>query len=161
MYISPSTQPINPSTTIVNYATIFGDGIPIWWQSSDLSLYSPATPSGPTTTAQSITSATARTSTSIGHNGISNKGKLGIEIGVPVAVTAIVIGLLACWSYIRRRKRHRLEQELEDRSIMSMPKPPVPVAELPKTRAVFEIFSDHDQYNRHHELPGSPGSPSS
>ncbi|KAH8803462.1 hypothetical protein F5884DRAFT_837287 [Xylogone sp. PMI_703] len=94
--------------------TIFGDAIPVWWQSSDLALFSPPTS---TTTSSSSTStgtspysisSSTRTTTNIPipsqSTGLSSGAKIGIGVGIPLA--AIAIGFIGFAYYIRWRRRN-------------------------------------------------------
>ncbi|KAH7393866.1 hypothetical protein DE146DRAFT_110279 [Phaeosphaeria sp. MPI-PUGE-AT-0046c] len=130
-FIAPSLVGLGweTGTPVTNMATetaiVKGDGIPIWWQSTDASMLSAAaaqTPSsmtvevsktggglvGEPTGSSSSTSASAASSpdissTAVGESsGLSTGTKAGIGVGVSVGV--IVIGLLMGFFFWRRRR---------------------------------------------------------
>jgi hypothetical protein len=148
------THSSTPYTTTVTSLTIIGDGIPVWWQSSDLKLFSSAANTASSSTATTGSSISAPTQTPA--SSLSNGRKIGIEIGVPVAVVVILIGFLAFGYYIRRGKRHRVAQRIEDKALRGEPKGSMPVGELSNEGGLSELYSGRDQYYHHHyELSGS------
>ncbi|KAH8599987.1 hypothetical protein B0O99DRAFT_611517 [Bisporella sp. PMI_857] len=104
--------------------TLFGDGIPVWWQSSDLKLFatpptSTSTTTSQTTTGTSTSDTSAPTNTgspSSGGGGLSTGAKIGIGIGVPIVVIALAALAFGLW--YRARKRYRVvNPELEGSSV--------------------------------------------
>ncbi|KAF4632029.1 hypothetical protein G7Y89_g6106 [Cudoniella acicularis] len=174
-----STDASNPkdlSTTTVDISyNIYGDGIPILWQSTDLAIFAAATASttptispiisqsSSTSTQQTSTSSTLPNSPTITpiSDGLSSGSKIGIGIGIPLAV--IAIGLVAFFIYIRRRRRdvasRAIGNELQETQAC---KGLIP--ELPNTSGihemqapVHEMYSDNDTIPRiksQHEVPG-------
>ncbi|KAN0113234.1 hypothetical protein V8E51_006185 [Hyaloscypha variabilis] len=109
-----------PATTTVTSSayTVWGDGIPVWWQSSDLAAFTepPKTTASssstiPTTSTNRASSSTA-TSTSSGgstptsslkpnySSGLSSGAKIAVGVTIPVVVIAVVLGIFL---FFRRR----------------------------------------------------------
>jgi hypothetical protein len=185
LYISPfinndvwySTNPSTPSTTTVVVSTgtynIFGDGIPVWWQSSDLKAFavgsesvssSPTTSQpSPTSTQPSLTSTQSLytptiSPTIIPSNGLSSSAKNGIGVGIPLVV--IVIGLVAFSIYSRRHKRVWIKQtELQNTDHMAVHKLPGHGLDSRNEGAIQEMYQDNELHDPHYslrpqELPG-------
>ncbi|CZR63619.1 uncharacterized protein PAC_13516 [Phialocephala subalpina] len=89
--------------------TVFGDGIPIWYQATDqLAITSgPTTSSSPTIshTTSSIPATTSPTSPISTSTGLSTGSKAGIGISVAVGVTALAA--LTGFFMFKRRKRYK------------------------------------------------------
>ncbi|KAH8800410.1 hypothetical protein F5884DRAFT_758017 [Xylogone sp. PMI_703] len=129
--------------------TIFGDGIPVWWQNSDLALFSAAastassivTTTGTTTgtnsqPTSSSTNTVTSTPTPSPSSGLSSGAKIGIGIGVPLA--AIAIGCIGFACYIRRRRRNKVvPPELHDNAMKDVSGSP----ELPE-EFVHEMYTE-------------------
>jgi hypothetical protein len=120
----------------------------VWWQSSDLKLFSTPTGSSASTTTQIGPTPTILPTTSPSYHGLSSGAKIGIGLGIPLAVMAI--GLVAFFIYFLRRRGDRVpKSEL-----------PAPLYKGPaQALAVQELHSNNESYNyRHsrgrHELPG-------
>jgi hypothetical protein len=106
------------TTTFATALSVWGDAVPIWWQSSDLAMLAsastvtPPATSAPTGTAQSLPTASvlsstdtpSPSSTSTGQPGsLSTGAKVGIGIFVPIAVIAIFMGIFI----FSRQRRNR------------------------------------------------------
>ena len=101
------------STTVLDTeAYVLGDGVPIWWQTSDSAQLSsgPATlPSRtmPKATTTASISAPRITSTSLNqqqHDGLTKDAKVGIGLGIPLAAIA---GLALGFYLFGWRRRNR------------------------------------------------------
>jgi hypothetical protein len=163
-----------PTTTSFFYATsAVGDGVPIWWQSSDAKVLASASTMMPTngaTTGTLLTLSTALpTSMPSNSSGLTTGTKIGIGIGIPVAVIAgLVMGLLSGMKRRRDRKVNGSGAEHEGWIAEHKDMPVVPAyttgqtQEL-KSNARHELH-DGDRGSRHeihdgdsgsrHELPG-------
>ncbi len=128
-YFSPTlngnnqwTDTADPDTLVATAApdyTVFGDGIPIWYQESDLAAFAQAAStstsatqkeSSTTSTTQTgsstiSTSASSATATGNSSSGLSSGAKIGIGVGIPLAV--IAVGLVGAFFWFRRRGRQR------------------------------------------------------
>jgi hypothetical protein len=152
------------TNTWISATQVAGDGIPVMWQSSDAALLarvstmmvaSPSitgTPSPPTGTLSP--SSTLSAISPSGSGGLSTGGKIGLGVGIPVAVIA---GLAMGFFFWRRRRRHSRQTRTE-------PGIGAPVHEEqrdtdPKemsgqpTEYVHEIQSHPEAYHSRHELP--------
>jgi len=154
-------------TTVVknDSYTIYGDGIPVWWQSSDLKAFAAAT--GPTPTSGSPTttgtqqtlsntsqtsSPTSSPSATSSSSGLSSGAKIGIGIGIPLGV--IAIGAIAFFLFFRRRGRKQVAQTEDEY------KAPGQTGEPTNAGLVQELQGNNTLYDPHnsagqHELPGS------
>lgn len=142
--------------------TIYGDGMPVWWQSSDLAAFAAATGQPTTSTATTLPSSSSPHSASIltgslsptpGPNGLTTGAKIGMGIGIPLAV--IVIGVIGFIFYVRSRGKARVKHS--ELQLMAVDKYPqqVPVVGA----SIQELYSDnepyrHSQVSGHAELPG-------
>jgi hypothetical protein len=156
----------NTTTAIANPTyDVDGDGIPVWWQSSDLAAFaaatgqSTATTNSPTSSSPTTTSSTPSSTPPASPNRLTSEAKIGIGIGIPFAV--IALGILAFIWFTRSRHRNRVVQpqlegkpELEGTAVDKYPQ------EMPAGGPIMhELYSDRDPYqydqNRgHSELPG-------
>jgi hypothetical protein len=162
-----STAPNPPLVTTVvadPVYNVFGSGIPVWWQSSDLEAFAKATrgSSSPSTMQSSIptkstSSATTTPTPNTSHNGLSTGAKIGIGIGIPL--TRITIGIVAFFITFRTRtlrlRRDPIPQtELQVTSTYGFPGQAL---ELPDGAPIREIYSDNDRFDHpsevRHELP--------
>lgn len=130
-----------PTTTSFTFSTTaVGDGVPIWWQSSDaevLASVSTMMPTNQPTIGASITS---------NSSGLMTGAKIGIGIGIPMAVIAgLVIGLI--FSMKRRRDRKANESRAEHEGGYAEEKT-MPVAPAYTIGQTEELDS-----NARHELP--------
>lgn len=84
---------------------IDGDGVPVWWQSSDLAAFAPAS-----STSHTGSSATTTTSPPLSNDGSSSGLASGakVGIGVGIGIFLLVIGLVAVYFLRRYRKRRAL-----------------------------------------------------
>jgi hypothetical protein len=151
----PLTTTIETNSTYI----IYGDGIPIWWQNSDLAAFSAATKTSastqPTASTTQPTSTPSPTNTP-SHHGLSSGAKIGIGIGIPLVL--IAIGVIAFAIYIRSRRRDRVAQaELRE---TAMYKPPIQELGLGEGVEMHEMYSENAPYDPHyprntgrHELP--------
>ncbi|KUJ14473.1 uncharacterized protein LY89DRAFT_736507 [Mollisia scopiformis] len=88
------------TASATSYWTVFGDGIPIWFEARDLSTATQT--STPTPTTSPISSTTSATST--GSSGLTTGAKAGIGIGVSLGV--VTIAALIGWFLFRRKRRY-------------------------------------------------------
>lgn len=102
-----STATHNVSTT--GDWTIFGDGIPIWYQASDQVLFTATSTSASSSTAASTSGPTASSSSSTtptsAPSGLSSGAKTGI--GIAVAVGVLAIAAIIGFFIFQRRRRYR------------------------------------------------------
>ncbi|KAF8851838.1 hypothetical protein BDZ45DRAFT_695594 [Acephala macrosclerotiorum] len=162
LYIDPvlnnniwySTDAKTPSTTTMTMTGtsaywVLGDGIAVWWQSSDLKAFAGATQtSSPTSTNTQTTTTHSQTSTETSKpSGLTSGAKIGIGVGIPLAV--IAIGLVGFFLYFRRRRRTPVAQTGPPEYVASEAKP-----ELQDTSTAHEMYSDNELYypSGHHEL---------
>ncbi|KAF2645949.1 hypothetical protein P280DRAFT_465689 [Massarina eburnea CBS 473.64] len=108
--VSSSTQPSDSS--------IRGDGVPIWWQSSDMEVLRAAATMVPSSTGSITSSAQTSPTASIASStstptptepsptdspsGISTGAKAGIGVGAAIAVAALAMGL---YFFLMRKRR--------------------------------------------------------
>jgi hypothetical protein len=110
-----------PTTNKATVATrVRGDGIPIWWQSSDAQVLARASALKPTailTSVETLTSAMALPSSTLESPGVSQTSRpssgglstavgFGLGMGIPVAVMG---GLVIVWLLWRRRRSFRAD----------------------------------------------------
>jgi hypothetical protein len=139
-YISPSLNEVNqwvstdankPETVIISGSEpyfVIGDGIPVWWQASDLENLSEApatltsTSSSPTSTITSSvlgilptqttnilpTQSQHRVADTSNNGGLSTGAKISIGILVPLFVIALVAAIVVY--FIRKRMQERSKQ---------------------------------------------------
>ena len=156
-YIAPYTSDTvliagSPSiSTITNTPYIFwGDGIPAWWQSSDLAAFaappkttssSSSNPPSLNTNTGSQPSATSSSTSSPppSSRGLSKGAKAGIGVGISVFVIALMLGI---FFYFRR---HGMKKAGESLPVHGEIKPP---GELATDGAVSEL--DNQQPPRQH-----------
>jgi hypothetical protein len=134
------------TTTVDQAATVQGDGIPIWWQSSDSAILAAAvtqtlaglsessqTLSTPTSSATQSPAAPAEQDES---SGLSTGAKIGLGVGIPIAV---LLGLATAFILIRRRKARRIPPipRTSDGNGHQ-----VPVAELMQPPIKYELRSE-------------------
>lgn len=110
------------TSTIASNSFVAGDGIPIWWQSSDIALLASASSallSPPITTTDAALTATrvAQTSRTVSipsststrsseSGGLKRSQKIGIGVGVPLfLIAALLIGYLVFRRH-RNKRRH-------------------------------------------------------
>lgn len=167
-YVSPTlngnnqwTDTANSNTLIATAApdyTVFGDGIPIWYQQSDLAVFAQAasTSTSTTQTGSSITSMSASaTATDTGSTGLSSGAKIGIGVGIPLAV--IAVGLVGAFFWFRRRGRQRVNvTELSEESSI---KPPALCGAEPVSELHSEGLYDPHQPRGRYELSESTVQP--
>jgi hypothetical protein len=99
------TSPETGTHTVMNTGdwTVYGDGIPIWFQSKDQVAFTASETSSPSTsTSAAPTNANSPTSSS---NRLSTGAKAGI--GIAVALGAIAIAAIAGVLILKRRKRYQ------------------------------------------------------
>jgi hypothetical protein len=156
------------TTTLATAAPVWGDAVPIWWQSSDLAMLAsastvtlPAT-STPTGTAQSLPTASVLSSTGIsspsststGQPGnLSTGAKVGIGICVPIAVIAIFMGIFIFSKQRRIREGNHnttYEADIGTTEGLHNYKP-----EQLTERPTQEIFTQPEVYHSLPELPSS------
>lgn len=139
---------------------IYGDGFPIWWQSSDLAAFAAAT-ANPTSTAITLPSSSPPHSTSTstnspiptpGPNSLTNGAKIGIGIGIPLAV--IAIGVVGFILYSRSRRNTGVAHSELHGTVMGKHPQQAPVVGAP----MQELYSDNEPYQYihirgHAELP--------
>ncbi|KAH8805101.1 hypothetical protein F5884DRAFT_440466 [Xylogone sp. PMI_703] len=128
--------------------TIFGDGIPVWYQSSDLALFRAATATKSSTTSSTSTSTSptststspaTSTPTSNSSSGLSTGAKIGIGVGIPLAVLAL--GIIGFAYYMRRRRKNRvLPTELQGLGRKEM----TDAEELAQPHVVHELYTDNE-----------------
>ncbi|CZR69612.1 uncharacterized protein PAC_19512 [Phialocephala subalpina] len=170
LYIDPvlnnnvwySTDANTPSTTTITRTGtstywVLGDGIPVWWQSSDLKAFAAATQtSSPISANTQTTSTQSQTQTGTSKSsGLTSGAKIGIGIGIPLAV--IAIGLVGFFLYFRRRQRTPVAQE-EPPEYLTEAKPELQDTSRDAAQEQaqsHEMYSDNEPHNpvRHHELP--------
>ncbi|KAF1950391.1 hypothetical protein CC80DRAFT_378763, partial [Byssothecium circinans] len=103
-------------TTVTSSFAVVGDGVPIWWQSSDLEVLAAAKRYTPTTTTASDTAATSSLATTTGSanptssvnappppKGQSKSLPVGVKICVGVGVPVLFIAVLTIILYFLRR----------------------------------------------------------
>ncbi|KUJ13118.1 uncharacterized protein LY89DRAFT_785617 [Mollisia scopiformis] len=149
---APSTTTITETATSANW--ILGDGIAVWWQSSDLKAFAAATGTSSTPTqstgTQSTSTATHSVTSTPSSHGLSSGAKIGIGIGIPLGV--IALGLIGFFVYFRRRRRNPIPQtEPQETSEFKAPGEP----ELQDTSKygapAHEMYSDNEPRS-HYEL---------
>lgn len=96
------------STTLTTTSYVWGDGIPIWWQSSDEAALTAASTLMPTQTVSPTTTQTSSSTTQTGGSSDSNtqssfstSAKIGLGVGIPLAV---LLGLGIGWFVFRHQK---------------------------------------------------------
>ncbi|KAF2114096.1 hypothetical protein BDV96DRAFT_647582 [Lophiotrema nucula] len=160
------------TTTVASDSSVIGDGVPIWWQSSDSKVLASAstltpTPTGPTTApttapttgAQTgpMTSIPSQTSTPP-SSGLSTGAKAGIGVAVPLAV--IAIAAIAFLLFRRRRKNAVVSGSEAVPGMHSYdPKPPTDAPHdyySNQHQEPQELYSQPEAYHSRHELP-EPG----
>jgi hypothetical protein len=147
------------TTTVDKESTIQGDGIPIWWQSSDSSVLAAAvaqTSAGFSGSSQTLSTPTPSPNQSPGatveqdtDSGLSNGAKIGLGVGIP---TVVLIGLTIAFIFFRRRRAKRtLTTSLTDNRNGH----PAPVAELMQPPIKYELRSEpiHEMEG---EIPRKP-----
>lgn len=167
-YISPTTNGNNQwtNTAASNVGTtiaaanptynVYGDGVAVWWEQSDLAIFAAAsaeaTTTSPTTsptvsptTTQKVSPTSSPSPSPTGSSGLSTGAKIGIGVGIPLAV--IAIGIIGAFVWFRKRGgRAVIPMEMADN------KPPE------QERTVSELYSDglYDPHHPrgHHELHG-------
>jgi hypothetical protein len=141
---------------------VYGDGMPVWWQSSDLAAFAAATGEPTTSTATTLPSSspphstptsTGSPSPTPGLNGLTNGAKIGIGIGVPLVV--IAIGVMGFIFYVRSRRKARVTHSELQGTVMDKYPQQVPVVGA----SMQELYSDNESYRYSHagghaELPG-------
>lgn len=154
----------NPRTLVATADpdyNVYNDGIPIFYQASDLAAFARATSSSSSSTpsqtsSQTSTSTSTSSSTSSpgSDSGLSTGAKIGIGVGIPLIV--IGLGLIGAFFWFRRRGMQRVNQaELEDTSTITK----APAQYGGENRIVSELYSDAP-YDPHvsreqYELPGT------
>ncbi|KAH7321970.1 hypothetical protein BKA65DRAFT_556302 [Rhexocercosporidium sp. MPI-PUGE-AT-0058] len=137
---------------------VFNDGIPIFYQESDLAAFARATSSPSTSTPSRAASGTASptsraSASSTSSTGLSTGAKIGIGIGIPLAV--IALGIVGAFFWLRRRGMQRVNQmELQDTSTVTK----APTQYGGENHIISELYSD-TPYDPHlprvqYELPG-------
>jgi hypothetical protein len=131
---------------------VHGDGVPVWWQSSDLAAFAAAT-GKPTSTATTLPSSSPPYSTSTstnspiptpGPNGLTTGAKIGIGIGIPLVV--IAIGIVGFIIYIRSRRKTRVAHSELQGTVMEKRPQEEPVVGTP----MQELYSDNEPYRYSH-----------
>jgi hypothetical protein len=149
-----------PTTTSFFYATsVVGDGVPIWWQSSDAKVLASAstmTTNGATAGTIPNLSTASPTSNPSDSSGLTTGAKIGIGVGIPVAVIAgLAIGLL--FGLKRRRDRKANASGAERKGWVAEDKE-MPVASVYPTGQTQELDGDAryelDDVDRAQELGG-------
>ncbi|KAF2805438.1 uncharacterized protein BDZ99DRAFT_539765 [Mytilinidion resinicola] len=185
-YIFPTNNGANivrgnvSTSTFPADATAWGDGVPVWWQSSDDALLAEAstmTPSGASPTAittgvtgsggtaaqpsatTSIPSSTATTSASSTPkpSGLSTGAKVGLGVGIPLAIIAgLALGYLL---FRRRRGRGTTDGDAADVPLgkYEHDAPPEPYydTQQPPKQPAHELSSQREPYHGMHELPST------
>ncbi|PVH76832.1 hypothetical protein DL98DRAFT_517681 [Cadophora sp. DSE1049] len=150
----------NPRTLVATADpdyNVFNDGIPIFYQESDLAAFARATSSSSTSTPSRTSSqATSPTSSpsasSTGSSGLSTGAKIGIGVGIPLVV--IALGLIGAFFWFRRRGMQKINQtELQDANTITK----APAQYGGENGIVSELYSD-TPYDPHvpreqYELP--------
>lgn len=174
-YVRPSNNGISldhgavQSTTVAKESIIKGDGVQIWWQSSDEALLASASgillqtiaPETATTTTLAQTGATTSiamsTSTGAlgggGSGGLSMGAKAGIGAGIPIAVFA---GLAMGYFLFRRQWKNSAIKGgdvQEDHIGMDAYDPKLGGPLLYGSQPAHEIHSQPEPYYSRHELP--------
>lgn len=147
------------TTTVDKEATIQGDGIPIWWQSTDSAVLAAAavqTSAGVSGSSQTLSTPTSSPSQSTGappeqdtDSGLSNGAKIGLGVGIPIVV---LIGLAIAFILFRRR---RTKKTLGTSHTDNMYGHHAPVAELMQPPIKYELRSEpiHEMEG---EIPRKP-----
>ncbi|KAF7871788.1 hypothetical protein EAF04_003895 [Stromatinia cepivora] len=172
LYINPSLNALNswvstdantPLTTMVSGSPyiIFGDGIPVWWQASDLKAFSSAatitsispsitdtlTPTlksssnSKTSTQTSLSSSLQTTqpaNTSSSNNGLSTGAE--ITIGVTIALFILALSAGAAKYFIRKRKEKRARMGSSSSTMSGVIKLSERGRELGAEGAVSELY---------------------
>jgi hypothetical protein len=168
LYISPvlndnawySTDGASTTTATASpIYNVYGDGIPVWWQSSDLAAFAaatgqPTTPTNsPTSSSRTTTSSTPSSTPPARTNSLTSGAKIGIGVGIPIVV--IALGILAFIWFKRSRHRNSIvHPEVESAAVDKYPQ------EVPADGPIRqELYSDSDPYQygqarRRAELPG-------
>ncbi|KUJ21984.1 uncharacterized protein LY89DRAFT_778329 [Mollisia scopiformis] len=178
LYINPqvnqnswfSTSATDPSTITVSVSDngygIWGSGIPVWWEESDSTLFT----SGPPTTSSTPTTPPTNTATVPPPNptypsGLSSGAKIGIGIGIPLAL--LIFGIVGFVCFRRFRVRRRVESAQPEQQDAFMPNPELQQAFMPKPELHGEpaprapaqelaVYSDDERHGRdsvvHYEL---------
>ncbi|KAH7393628.1 hypothetical protein BKA64DRAFT_92458 [Cadophora sp. MPI-SDFR-AT-0126] len=137
----------NPMTLVATADpdyNVYNDGIPIFYQESDLAAFaratstsSTATPSRTTSQTTSPTATSSPSASSTGSSGLSTGAKIGIGVGIPLVV--IALGLIGAFFWFRRRGLQRINQtELQDSSAITK----APEQYGGENQIVSELYSD-------------------
>jgi hypothetical protein len=111
-------------TTIEQETRVIGDGVPIWWQASDLPVLeaaaqmtptsmppsastsgAPSEGSAPTLPENTSASDAERNQSSSSSGGLTTGGKIGLGVGLPIA---ILLGLFIGYMFARRRRAKKI-----------------------------------------------------
>ncbi|KAF2489093.1 hypothetical protein BU16DRAFT_531503 [Lophium mytilinum] len=169
------------TSTFASDATAWGDGVPIWWQNSDDALLAAASTMLPsassstvpttglastggtarpsaTTSIPSSTAATSASSTAVpGVGGLSTGAKVGLGVGIPVAIIAgLALGYLL---FRRRQGRGTPYGGATDVQLgkyrHNAPPGPYYDGQQPPNQPTHEIYSQPEPYHSMHELPST------
>lgn len=146
----------------VTGTAVGGDGIPIWWQSSDVAMLARASAMASTAevtaNAQSVSRSTSGTAlpsdtstaaATSGSGGLSTGAKIGIGVSVPVGfLVALLLGFLL-WR--RRRNRQGTDAGIGRDDMTQQEKTGLPTPSTVDGN-VHELHSPHS-YGSRHELP--------
>lgn len=184
-FIAPTPVGLNwdTGTAVTNMATetalVKGDGIPIWWQSSDSAVLSAAAAQTPSSTAaetsksgggligeptesnasgSAASPSTSNTALGQSNSGLSTGAKAGIGVGVSLGV--IVIGLvMGFFLWRRRRSRSKPIGELPTQTGYAgagKTGPPPVMYQRQEMEPAEPVYPRHEMEGEtRHELPGS------
>jgi hypothetical protein len=131
--------------TSTSYWTVFGDGIPIWYQASDQVAFtaSQISQSSSATSTSSPSTLTSTSSPTSALTGLSTGAKVGIGVGVAGGI--IALATIASFFIFRRRKRyHAASTDAPIQELQSTDKSEFPGLERP---VVHELYSDDGDRN--------------
>lgn len=153
------------TTTIASDLTVFGDGIPIWWQSSDEAIFASASiaamasfanATSPTQTQASVPSSTPTTSkispASDPETSLSGGAKAGIGVGVALGVLGAALASFLFLSLRRKNRAARRMQEIHDTQRL-----PELGSSGPVEKPAVEVPQEMPVQAEHAELPAYPG----
>ncbi|KAB8299325.1 hypothetical protein EYC80_001398 [Monilinia laxa] len=149
------TDANSPLTTIADSPyTVFGEVIPIWYQSSDVKAFSSAatmtsTPAAPSTsiiTSNNSSDAIDPTTSDESYSGLSTGTKVAIAVSISILIIALAIGTAI--HLIRKRKGNRSRIVFSAPMINNAIILPEHTKELGNERAVSKLFADHEDVGR-------------
>ncbi|KAF2650861.1 hypothetical protein K491DRAFT_696953 [Lophiostoma macrostomum CBS 122681] len=135
------------TTTIPGDTTVYGDGVPVWWQASDEAVLSAAAIAASTTSipqtqtrpsAQPATSSLSSASTapaSAHKSGLSTGAKTGIGVGIAAGAVCVLVAALL---FLRRKNRAKRLPELRGPAPVEKPDDKKP-QELPAYTQPVEL----------------------